>query len=79
MIEKDKAIHNKMTTELEEKAKLKLEQEQKKAVEINEVCVQEWKLKMRAKEYLKQIKKKTKLYENLIVQDGTLFFTESKP
>jgi hypothetical protein len=42
-----------MTTEQEEKAKRRDEFDQKKASKVNEVCVQEWELKVRAKEYLK--------------------------
>lgn len=66
-----------MTTEQEERARRKDEQDHVKALRVNEVCVKEWELKVRAKEYLKQIKKKTKLYENLIIQDGSLFFRDT--
>ena len=51
---------------MEEKYKKKDIDDKQNQVKVNEVCVQEWEKRMKAKEHLKRIKKKTKLFENLI-------------
>jgi hypothetical protein len=71
LINHDKDVHNKMTQELEEKFKKQEIIDQEKQVKVNEVCVQEWQLRIKAKEHLDRIKMKTKLFENLITQDGS--------
>jgi len=45
---------------------------------INEACVHEWEMRLRAKKFLKRVRENTKKNLNLIVQDGTMNKNEKR-
>ena len=45
---------------------------------VNKACVKEWEMRLKAKDFLRKVKRNTVKQLNMIVQDGTMFRQTSR-
>ena len=47
-------------------------------IKVNDACVKEWEMRLRAKKFLKRVRENTRRQLNLIVQDGSMLLNQKR-
>ena len=74
----DKEIINREAERVEKEMIERDIKEKQNFQNVNKACVKEWEMRLKAKEFLKKVKRNTVKQLNMIVQDGTMFRQNSR-